>query len=79
MKIQPTQDPVTFGIYKGSKPTSYGKYIWGEYKEHKIEVYDAFKLQQKLLYVSDKFKNFVKSKLIYIENGTKKITRSERL
>ena len=78
MKIQPTQpNKPSFGIYKGCKNREYGQYKWGFYKDFKIEIYDASKFKQKLIYVSDKLKNFVKSKLTYFENGTKKVTKSE--
>lgn len=76
MKPQPI-DNVSFGIYKGHRKTNYGEYTWGKYKDYKIEVFDAYKNNQKLIYVSDKVLNWVKSKLIYFENGIKKIMRSE--
>ena len=76
MKIQPT-DNINFGILKGVKKRSYGEYMWGEYKGHKIEVYDAYKYNQLLSYVS-KSMRFVKSKLTYWINGVKNVTRSER-
>ena len=76
MKIQPT-DSTTFKIYKGSKIRSYGEYSWGFYKDKKIEIYDAYNFNQKLIYVSDKFKNFIKSKLTYWQNGIKKVTKAE--
>ena len=76
MKIQPI-DNINFGIFKGIKPREYGQYMWGEYKGCKVEIYDAYNYGQKLIYVSDKFKNFVKSKLIYWQNGVKKVTRCE--
>lgn len=72
MKIQPTNN-LNFGIYKGCKPREYGLYKWGFYKDYKIEVFDAYNYGQKLIYVSDEYKNFVKSKLIYFQNGIKKI------
>lgn len=82
MQIPPDRHPSpnpTFGILKGYKKTSYGDYTWGIYKGHKIEVYNAKKHDQKLIYVSDsKLLKWIKSKLIYIENGIKKILRSER-
>ena len=79
MKPQPitTYNP-SFGIYKGSKKTPYGDYIWGNYKGYKIEVFDATeKHNQKLYYVrnSQTFK-WIKSKLRYFQNGIKKIIRS---
>lgn len=76
MKIQPT-DNITFRIYKDSAKREYGEYMWGEYKGNKIEVFDAYKYGQKLIYVSDKFKNFIKSKLTYFMDGVKKVMRAE--
>ena len=76
MKIQPT-DSLNFGILKGIKKRPYGEYMWGEYKDKKIEVYDAYKFNQFLIYLSDKFGNFIKSKLIYFQDGIKKITKAE--
>lgn len=79
MKPQPIQtyNP-TFGILKGYRKTPYGQYMWGEYKQHKIEVFDAQKKNgQKLIYVSDKLLNWVKSKLFYLQDGIKKVIRSE--
>ena len=67
----------TFGILKGYKKTLYGEYLWGEYKNFKIEIYDAYKYEQKLQYVAEKSTlRWLKSKLIYIQDGIKKITRS---
>lgn len=77
MKTQPTS-PITFGIYKSTRITSYGQCVYGVFKDHNIEVYTAKennKLIHKLFYVSDKVRNFVKSKLIYFENGNKRIVR----
>lgn len=80
MKVEPIQIPapykVSFGILKGVKKRPYGDYLWGEYKGKKIEVYDAKKFQQLLIYVSEKMR-FVKSKLIYFQDGVKKIIRAE--
>lgn len=78
VKPQPIQpyNP-TFGILKGYKNRPYGSYMWGEYKGKKIEVYDAYRYNQLLIYVSEKM-NFIKSKLIYWQDGTKKISRSYR-
>ena len=53
--------------------------MWGVYKGCKFDVYNASKYNQKLIYVSDnKYLNWIKSKLIYIQDGIKKIARSER-
>lgn len=75
MKTQPIQPNISFGILKGYKKKPYGNYMWGEYKGKKIEVYDAYKHNQLLIYVSEKM-NFIKSKLIYWQDGNKKILRS---
>lgn len=85
MKIQPIPEPhqewwqhrnISFGILKGHKKRPYGDYMWGEYKGKKIEVFDAYKYNQLLIYVSENMK-FVKSKLVYWLDGIKKITKSE--
>lgn len=79
MKIEPIPpNQPTFGILQGYRKTSYGNYMWGVYKGNKIDIYDAYIHKQKLIYVSDnKFLKWVKSKLTYFENGTKKVIRSE--
>lgn len=38
---KPKPYPVSFGIYKGSKMTSYGEYTWGMFKGYRIEIYNA--------------------------------------
>lgn len=75
---QPQPNNPTFGIFKSHRQTSYGEYMTGNYKGYKIEIFNAYKNQQKLIYVSDYLLNWVKSKLIYFENGVKKAVRSER-
>jgi hypothetical protein len=78
MRIERIKDKTSFGIYKGHRLTSYGEYTWGIYKGKKIEVFDAKKHQQKLIYVShNKLLKWIKSKLTYIQDGIKKINRSE--
>lgn len=75
---QPNKSQPTFGILKGYKKTPYGQYTWGEFKGHKIEIYDAYKYNQKLQYVSNsQTSNWVQSKLKYIQDGIKKIMRSK--
>ena len=75
---KPKPYPISFGIYKGHRITSYGQYTWGEYKGYKIEIFDAKKYNQKLQYVSNsKTFKWIKSKLTYFQNGIKKIMRSE--
>lgn len=82
MRVQPLRhpspNPISFGIYKGHRITNYGQYTWGEYKGRKIEIYDAKEYNQKLQYVSNsKTLKWIKSKLIYIQNGIRKVLRSE--
>lgn len=76
MKIQPIT-PINFGIYKGTKTTRYGQCDYGVFKEKNIEIYFDKQDKTKLYYVSDLFRNWIKSKLIYFENNIKKIIRSE--
>ena len=75
MKVQPV-DNIKFGILKKVKKKPYGDYMEGEYKGLKIEVYDAVKFNQMLIYVSKNFQ-FIKSKLIYWVDGVKRVTRAE--
>ena len=77
MFVKPV-DNVNFKILKGYKTREYGNYMWGEYKNFKIEIYDAYKYNQKLQYVSNKNTlHWIKSKLKYIQDGILKIIRSE--
>ena len=77
MKPQPitTYNP-SFGIYKYTKTTSYGKCIYGKYKNYNIEIYHDEKDNAKLYYVSDSIRKWIKSKLVYFDKGIKKIIRS---
>lgn len=68
--------PISFGIYKGTKITSYGKCTYGKYKDYNIEIYDDNVDKAKLYYISNNIRMWVKSKLIYFDNGIKKIIRS---
>ena len=76
MNIQPISK-INFGIYKGTKITRYGQCDYGVFKEKNIEIYFDKQDKTKLYYVSDLFRNWIKSKLIYFENNIKKIIRSE--
>ena len=74
----PKPYPVSFGIYLGHKKKYYGNYMWGVFKGRKIEIYDAYENNQKLQYVSDnRTLKWIKSKLIYIQDGIKKVIRSQ--
>lgn len=80
MKIQSiTNKPQpTFGILKRIKYTPYGYNLFGEYKGKRIEIYNAYKYNQKLQYVSNnQTLKWLKSKLIYIQDGIKKVMRSQ--
>lgn len=78
MRIEPVKPQPTFGILEHWHPTRYGDYKRGFYKGAKIEIYDAKSCDLKLFYVSDsKFFRWVKTKMIYIENGIRKIMRAE--
>lgn len=78
MDIKPIHpaDNISFGILKEVKKRPYGDYLLGEYKGYKIEVYDAYKYNQLLVYVSKNI-NFVKSKLTYWLDGVRKVARAE--
>lgn len=80
MKVQPTttnKPQPTFGILKEYRKTGYGEYLRGVFKDKRIEVFDAYKHKQKLIYVSDnKLLKWVKSKLIYFQDGIKKVAKS---
>jgi hypothetical protein len=79
MIIEPTKPkPIPFGILQKYRKTTYGHYMIGEYKGNKIEIYDAKAHNQKLQYVSNsKTLKWIKSKLTYIQDGIRKIMRSE--
>ena len=79
MKPRPI-DSVSFGIYLKTRKTGYGQCDYGIFRNKNIEIYTAKEngsLLHKLFYVSDAVRNFIKSKLIYFENGKKKILRCE--
>ena len=80
MKTQPiTNKPqLSFGIYKRTKITSYGKCTYGNYKGYNIEIYDDIKDKAKLYYVSDNIRRWIKYKLKCIVNGKEKILKSQR-
>ena len=70
MKIEPIEPkPPSFGIYRGTRKTNYGQWDWGVSKDKNIEIYQDFNDKTKLFYVSDKCQNWIKSKLVYFENG----------
>lgn len=72
----PTTPQPTFGIYLKTRKTAYGHCDIGKYKNNNIEIYHDYTEHAKLYYVSDSIRRWIKSKLIYFENGIKKIIRS---
>lgn len=77
MFVSPINTAISFGIYKGIKKTGYGQCMWGEYRGNNIEIYEDKKDRTKLYYISDKFRNWIKSKLEYFDKGKKRTVRSE--
>lgn len=75
--IVETSRKINFGIYRGTKLSPFGKCDYGLYKDKNIEIYFDNQDKTKLFYVSDKFRNWIKSKLIYFENGIKKVLKGE--
>ena len=72
MDIKPINN-TKFGIYKGSKVTGYGNCDYGLYKGKNIEIYRDTKDNTKLIYISDQFRNWLKSKLTYFDKGRKRV------
>ena len=71
---------LSFGILNRSsiKKRPYGEYYNGNYRGNTIEVFDAYRDKERLIYVSDKHGNFIKYKLTYFVDSLKKVTRSGR-
>ena len=70
---KPKPYPVTFGIYKNTTITGYGKKIIGEWGTKRLEIYTAKEngqLKHKLYCLYDLGK-WIKSKLVYYMNGIK--------
>ena len=65
MPIQPNKYRPSFGIYKNTRITPYGKCTYGEYKKYHIQVYDDREDKAKLYYISDDKLKWVKSKLVF--------------
>lgn len=74
---KPKPYPVSFGIYKTTRITPFGKCTYGNYKNYNIEIYDDVQDKMKLYYVSDDKYRWLKSKLVYFKDGIHKIIRSK--
>lgn len=61
----------SFGIYLRTKQTGLGECISGKYRGYNISIYDNKRYNMKLYYISKDLLGWVKSKLIYIIDGTK--------
>ena len=77
MKVERIKNTTSFGIYKGTKIMSYGHKDIGIFKDKIITIHHDYKGNTKMFYVSDNLKNWIKSKLIYSQNGVKKIIWSK--
>ena len=77
MKAQQIQSyNPSFCVYLKTRKTIHGHCDIGKYKGNNIEIYNDYKDKTKLYYVSDSVRKWIKSKLIYFENGIKKVIRS---
>ena len=76
MPIQPNKYRPSFGIYKNTRITPYGKCTYGEYKKYHIQVYDDREDKAKLYYISDDKLKWVKSKLVFFRDGIKRVLKS---
>ena len=72
-------DNISFGIYLRTKRTYSGHCDIGKYKGNNIEIYHDYTDNTKLYYVSDKVRKWIKSKLVYFQEGIKKTIRSSAL
>ncbi len=81
MKVEPIKPNPTFGAYRTIKPTAYGTRMTGVINGYKLDIYTAKEhnqITQKLYYLADKAGKWVRSKLVYFENGKKaKVIKSE--
>ena len=69
--ISNTQYNPSFGIYKGTLITSYGKRIEGKYKDYNISIFEDEVEKAKMFYITDAHQNWLKYKLLYTQNGKK--------
>lgn len=74
---KPISKPISFGVFKQRIATSYGYKDIGEYKGKTITIHHDITDNTKMFYVADNLKNWIKSKLVYLQNGVKKIIISK--
>lgn len=78
MNIPPIKLQSPLGILRGYNKTPYGDYMWGVSRNRKIEVFNARKYDQKLIYISElPTLKCVKYKFTYKQNNVKRVVRSE--
>ena len=61
----------SFGIYRGTEITKYGKRVKGRYKKYNIDIFDDKIEKAKMFYITDDHQNWLKYKLVYLQNGVK--------
>ena len=73
MRIERIKDTTSFGIYKGTQKTYYGKVDSGVFKDKVIDIYTAYNsdgsLKHKLYYITDIANKWVKSKLKFFKDN----------
>ena len=75
-----TNRNISFGVYKSTKFTHYGKVDKGIINNKKLEIYSAYEnnqLKHKLYYLQDNIGKWIKSKLVFFkDNKPEKVVRS---
>ena len=70
---KPKPKPISFGIYKSTMPTYYGKVDRGVFNNKIIDIYTAYfpdgSLKHKLYYLTDTAGKWIKSKLKFFKNN----------
>jgi len=87
MKIKPIENkfgkpvpkPISFGIYKCSVVTSYGRKDIGAFRDKIITIHHDYRDNTKMWYVTNSIGKWIKSKLVYFQNGIKKIIWSKSI
>ena len=78
--IVETHRKISFGVYRGTKYTHYGKVDTGIINNKKLEIYKTYEnneLKHKLYYLQDQVGHWIKSKLLFFkDNKVDKVVRS---